>query len=368
MFTRGPRHDLPARGTKTAPPCRASHDQWRTVVRASLLVFTLLLSLAPAQACAATGHEFLSSLSEAAGKPLEEPSAVAIDQESARVFVADAASGVIDVYSSTGAYITQVGEAGTVVAAGLAVDEATGELYVANSFQDSVQVYDPDGQDAYQLLSEWTGDALPGEEFGEVAGIVVNNDATSAAAGEVYVLDASDPVGEGAVIDVIKPRPAGTEEAQEGELQRRITAKVEGASALALDSSQGQILLGDSEQGTVYEYGEEGALEEKFKGKTNPYGGFSRKEEEGESIAALGFEETSGDFYVAEAQHDALSQYSSTGQWLGWITTTPKAPLARPKRRGRRRRRRRLPRRPGRAPSSTASAPPSPSPTRSPPK
>ncbi len=287
----------------------------------ALLAIAYAFALGGSPALAATGHEFRSSLSEApVGTHLQEPGALAVDHADGQLFVADPATGMVDVFSSGGAYVTQFG-GGALLAAGMAVDEASGEVYVADSYQDAVLVYKPNGSGSYQLLSEWSGEHLPGEEFGEVAAVAVDN-SKGAFAGDVYVLDGENPEISVGAVDVLKPKPAGPEEAQEGEFQRRISSpKLEAPNALALDAATGRVLVGDSEKGEIYVFSAEGALEEKLTGKGQPFGSFRGKEEEGNNIDALAVEEASGDIYVAEAQHHVMSQYGPEGQWLGWVTS-----------------------------------------------
>ena len=287
----------------------------------ALSVIACVLAFGAASALAASGHEFRFSLSEApVGTHLQEPDALAVDRANGQLFVADQASGTVDVFSSTGSYLTKFGD-GTLLAAGVAVDEANGEVYVADSFQDAVLVYKPDGAGGYELLSEWAGEDLPGEEFGEVAAVAVDN-SKGASAGDVYILDGENPETEAGAVDVLKPRPTGPEEAEEGEFQRRISSsKLEQPNTLALDPAAGRVLVGDSETGAIYLFSSEGVLEEKLTGKGQPFGSFQGKEEEGENIEAIAVEEATGDIYVAEAQHHVTSQYGPEGQWLGWVTT-----------------------------------------------
>src|SRR5262249_32653682 len=121
------------------------------------------------------GHPFVSSVTEGLpGSGLVAPGAVGIDRASGRVFVADAGAGMVAVCSSAGVCVGQLGE-GRALAAGLAVDEGTGEVYVADSFLNAVLVFKPDGAGGYVLMSEWSGEALPGEGFGAVAGVAVDN-------------------------------------------------------------------------------------------------------------------------------------------------------------------------------------------------
>ena len=72
------------------------------------------------------------------------------------MFVADAEAGVVDVYDTSGNYLTQFG-AGELEGVGIGVDEATGTVYVADDFANEVFVYKPDGSGGYAPIGEWNG-------------------------------------------------------------------------------------------------------------------------------------------------------------------------------------------------------------------
>ena len=114
------------------------------------------LGLGAEQAAAAVGHGFLSSLSEApVGSRLAEPGAVAVDHASGDVFVADLGAEGVDVFDSSGAFVGRLGE--EVEAAAIAVDEASGDVFVAEPFEDEVLVYRPDGSGAFALAGNGPG-------------------------------------------------------------------------------------------------------------------------------------------------------------------------------------------------------------------
>jgi sugar lactone lactonase YvrE len=287
-----------------------------------------LLSSTPASA--ATGHSFLSSLTEAPlGTALSEPTAMAVDHADGHLFVADPGTGVVDVFSSSGSFVTQIGE-GSLFAAGLAVDEASGVVYVADRFEDAVLVFKPNGSGAYALFSTWRGEAAPGKEFGEVTGVAVDN-SKSASAGEVYVVDGASPeTGLGAV-QVFKPKPAGPEEASEGDLVRSLTSgKMEEPNGVAVSGSSGQVFVADSAKGGVYEFAASGAFEGKITGSSSPQGSFLGKEGEAGNVSAVAIDESTGDLLVAEAERHVVSEFNAAGEWVGWITSTPAAPLVEP--------------------------------------
>jgi hypothetical protein len=288
-------------------------------------------------AWAAVGHGFISSLSEAPlGTRLEGPEAVAVDGATGEVFVGDVYSGYVDVYSSGGAYETRLG-GGFVDAAGIAVDEGSGDIYVAEPEQDVVLVYGPNGEGGYRLRSRWSGQGIPGKGFGEVAGVAVDN-SRGPSTGDVYVVEPKALDGEGGAVDVFKPAPnpedpdeVGEGEGQEGGYLRRLSGtKLEGANGVVVSPSTGRVLVADSFKGAIYAYTAEGAYEEKVNGKGSPYGPFAKEAAVGDAVG-VGVDETSGDIYVAEGERHVVSQYGPTGEWEGWITGTSAGGLGEPR-------------------------------------
>ena len=292
---------------------------------------------AAGQALGATGHAFFSSLSEAPpGTKLLGPGSVALDRSTGEVFVGGLESGYVDVYGSSGKFETRFGE-GVIEAAGIAVDESSGDVYVAAPFEAAVLVYEPDGKGGYRRLGEWFGQGTPGAEFGEVMGVAVDN-SKGPSAGDVYVVEAQGVGVEGGVVDVFrpKPNPEHPEEVaegagEEGEYVKRLSGpKLEEPNGVAVDASTGRVLVADSAKGAIYAYSDTGGYEEKLTGKGSPYGSFKGKEEVG-NVAGVAVDEGSGDIYVAESERHAVSQYSSSGEWEGWITDGQGAPLGEPR-------------------------------------
>ena len=286
----------------------------------SVMMVGVVCALAAASAQAGTTHDFLSEVTEApAGSALDEPGAETVERSTGRVFLADPGAGVIDVFGSAGAFVAQFGEG--LEPTGVAVDESTGEVYVASA--KTVVVYKPNGLGGYALLSQWEGANTPAEEFGELAGVAVDN-SKGPNAGDVYVLD-----GLNNTVDLFKPEPAGPEEAGEGSfLQVLKGGKLEEPNAIALDASTGKLYVADSAEGFVDVFSDTGSFETKLKGAGSPQGSFSGPEGEEGNVTAMAAEE--GDLYVAEAERHVVSQFNSAGEWLGWVVGTPSGPFLEP--------------------------------------
>jgi sugar lactone lactonase YvrE len=286
---------------------------------------------------ASIGHEFRSALTEASpGTALGEPSTVAVDHATGQVFVGDAGAGQVDVYSSEGVYESRFGEG--LEATSLAVDEATGDLYVASAGESAVIVYRPVEHGGYQLLAEWSGAGVPAKAFGEVTGVAVDNSTSLSdpTAGDVYVVEAETAGGEGGAVDVFRPKPnpegAMEGEGEEGKFVKRLSGPaLEEPNGIAVNATTGRVYVADSVKGAIYVYSDAGTFEEKLTGKGQPFGSFRGKEEEEGNVAGVAVEESSGDIYVAEAERQEVSQYGASGEWLGWIRATPSGALGEPR-------------------------------------
>jgi phosphodiesterase/alkaline phosphatase D-like protein len=327
------REQLVRAGSDRARGSRSwSLPRFRVLVPGLAVVFgTLVLCTGRAQA--ATGHQFVSSMTEATlGTGLLEPAAVAVERSSGGVFVGDRLSGVVDVYSSTGEYEAQLG-GGALEVAGIAVDEASGDVYVADPFHEAVWVYRPDGKGGYELLARWFGGNVPGKEFGKVTGVAVDNSG-GPSQGDVYVVEAKVSGATGGAVDVFapKPNPEEGEAGAEGQFLGRLSGvKLEQPNGIAVSQGTGRILVADSVKGAIFAYNPAGEYEEKLNGKGSPNGVFSPKGEEPGNVAAIAVDEAAGDIYVAEAERRVVSQYSSKGVWKGWITETPEGGLGEPR-------------------------------------
>jgi hypothetical protein len=295
----------------------------------ALLACLCLLLSAPAVQ-AATGHVFVSSVSEApSGTLLNEPGAVAVDRAAGRVFLADPGHGVVDVFTSAGAYVTQFG-GGILGAGAIAVSESSHEVYLAEAGASVVDVFKPDGKGGYVALSEWEGANTPAKEFTGVSALAVDN-SKSASAGDVYVVN-----GESSVVDVFKPKGEGAEEALEGEFLHVLSGiKLSEPNAIAISAASdepGRVYVGESAKGTVALFSAAGAYEKKaFNGASSPQGSFLGKEGEEGNVTALSVDESSGDLLVTEAERHVISEFDEEGAFVGWIARTPSGSFGEPR-------------------------------------
>jgi hypothetical protein len=141
---------------------------------------------------------------------LKEPHAVAVDQANGDVFVADRGNGVVDVFSASGVYLSQITSAGGQAFSSvesLAVDGASGDLLVSDEGAGVVYVFDA-ATGTY--VTKWTGSNTPQESFsGEMS--IAADDVT----GDVYVSSAGNRVVDqftslGAYLGQNQGTPAGS--------------------------------------------------------------------------------------------------------------------------------------------------------------
>jgi DNA-binding beta-propeller fold protein YncE/Tol biopolymer transport system component len=115
-----------------------------------------------------------------------EPHGIAVDQATGDVYVVDANNGVVDVFSGGGAYLRQIllsaipGGFSTETR-GIAVNDFNGHVYVAGIFGGGVYEFDAAG--AY--VTTWSGSNTPAGSFGGGYPSVAADGAT----GKVYISD-----------------------------------------------------------------------------------------------------------------------------------------------------------------------------------
>ena len=106
----------------------------------------------------------------------EYPSDVAVDGHSGRVYVADTFNDRVQVFDSAGDYASNI--TGSLRnPSGVAVDASSGRVYVADTGKHRVLVFDPAGEHAGTIAGP------PGDAFNNPSGVAVNG------SGHVYVAD-----------------------------------------------------------------------------------------------------------------------------------------------------------------------------------
>jgi DNA-binding beta-propeller fold protein YncE len=116
---------------------------------------------------------------------LRNPRGVAVDQATGDVYVVDEEDAVVDVFSAAGAYLRQISSVavpgGFGAVRGVAVSDFNGHVYVADVGSRVVDEFDATGV----LVSSWAGANTPDGSFGEGEVSVAADDAS----GRVYIGD-----------------------------------------------------------------------------------------------------------------------------------------------------------------------------------
>jgi hypothetical protein len=279
----------------------------------------ILLALVPGLASAAVGHKFLSRITEApTGTPLSEPQGIAVNRATGELFVTDSGTLEVDVFDAAGNFKTQFVTARHQVPVAVAVDEATGYVYVVETETsaaegDQVDVFKPVAG-KYELLAEWTGAKTSAGRFGEIGGVAVDN-SKGASAGDVYIVDSTA----GAVDVYTPPGPIGAESELRG---TQLTGGFfEEPNGIAVNAENGKVYVLDAALGYLEVFGPTGAFELKVKGKGAPNGAF----EEGESLRGITVDPLTGDIYVSEIRELAageqglVEQFSPAGVFVGTV-------------------------------------------------
>ncbi len=166
------------------------HIQYRRVSILFLISITLvfspayLLPLAYSQELSYVSTEDRSGIGET---DLSLPAGITVDSSSGNVYVADTANNRIQVFSSNGTFISTWGRYGTANGtfnqpAGITVDSSSGNVYVADTDNHRIQVFSSNGT----FISTWGVYGIDeiGMRFPE--GIAIDQE------GNVYVADTAN--------------------------------------------------------------------------------------------------------------------------------------------------------------------------------
>jgi DNA-binding beta-propeller fold protein YncE len=162
----------------------------------------------------------------------KEPRGIAIDQATGEVYVVDAEHGVVDVFGLAGEYLRPISlalipEEGieTAFMTGIAVSASSGHVYLANVQPGHQRIHEFDATGAY--VTGWTGENTPTGAFGEGELSVATDDAT----GDLYVTDPSH-----LVTDVFEAS---------GTYITQFSHFYEGPSGTAVDQASGKVYVSD---------------------------------------------------------------------------------------------------------------------------
>lgn len=238
-MSRSDDHDTD-QGAKVSSPSRAKAPSLQqsphgTLLLSSLLAALCILALAATPALATTGHRYVGQFAgpgSAAGS-LSAPAGVAIQQSTGDLYVADQSNNRVQKFTAGGELILAFNASATPAGSfsgptGVAVDPTSGDVYVTDQFNNAVDQFSSTG--AY--ISQLDGAATPAGAFSGPSGIAVDP-----AGGEVYVADANN-----AVIDVFSSSGAYLTQFGSGTLAFPTSLAIDGASNVyVVDAAFGQL-------------------------------------------------------------------------------------------------------------------------------
>ncbi len=220
------------------------------------------LTLGIASAGAEVTHPFLTSITKANGHVLGQPWGMAFDS-SGNLFLADAGERVVDQFASSNTFTAQIGAGDfpETFNRSVAVDQATGVVYVGESGTEEVFVFKPKSGGGYELIQQVK---LSGFIF-----VAVDN-SSGPRSGDVYATTgpsvvnvyATDAQGR------LKTEGSGTLTPPAG----GFAVVAGGLGGLAVDASSGDVYIAEPGHGAVSKYGPEGTLLEQLHGTGNTGG------------------------------------------------------------------------------------------------
>jgi DNA-binding beta-propeller fold protein YncE len=318
--------------------CGASSPRRRLTpaILATLCTFVGLLALPSAPALAAFTYPFERELKPSGGSfGFLDAGSVAVNDLNGKTYVGDSVSGVVDVFETasvtelpawTGSAVTNppgtpAGSFGA-GAVSVAANNTTGQVYVLDSTDSVVDVFDATGKYQCQITgtvipsaSECNplGSATPAGGFSTPLGITVDQ-----ANGDVYVVDASN-----SVIDVFS---AG------GEYLKQISLlsipsgfNTTYTRGIGVDDFNGHVYVSDSGQPRVYEFNATGNYLTTWNGGECQAGSAHAGEPEacktpagsfGQAFLSVAADNATGRVYVTDTQDHVTDVFDASGAYL----------------------------------------------------
>ncbi len=175
------------------------------------------------------------------GSFTEGVSSIAVDSATGDLYIAIAGAGIVDEFGPEGAYLSHINGLSYPIA--VAVDAASGDVYIIQVAEEGsgaakVSRYEP-GTASLTTFAEGTTEGTTTVPFGSLGGLAVDNDSSSSSFGDVYVVDRGNNV-------VDKFNKTG---GYEGQLSGTPEGPFLSVTGVAVDPSSGDVYVGD--QGEV---------------------------------------------------------------------------------------------------------------------
>jgi aldose sugar dehydrogenase len=279
-----------------------NHIQHQTVPVLFLILITLVSStlyLLPLAYSQELTFIPLFREEESGGKRLK-PEGIAVDPSSGNVYIAETANDRIQVFSpSNGTFITKWGEFGSGNGSfksptGIAVDPSSGNVYVADTANDRIQVFSPSNG---TFITKW-GEFGPGNgSFKSPTGIAVDP-----SSGNVYVADTAHHR-----IQVFSSN--GTFITKWGKFGRYDNGTLNSPEGIAVDPSSGNVYVADTAHHRIQVFSSNGTFITKW-------GKFGLGNNSFSSPTGIAVDPSSGNVYVADTANDRIQVFSSNGTFI----------------------------------------------------
>jgi hypothetical protein len=252
---------------------------------------------------------------------------VAVNDADGDTYVADSASGVVDVFeTATGTELapldgslTPAGSFGSGrVSVAVTVNNGTGDVYVLDSVHGVVDVFASSGGYVCQITGSASpsasecngvaGSATPAGGFNAPGGITVDQ-----ATGDVYVADAKN-----GVVDIFSAGGEYLRQILLGSIEGGYNENVRG---IAVDDFNGDVYVADGGPRGVFEFDAAGGYVTSWTGSNTPAGSFG-----GGSISVAA-DNASGDVYVTSEGHGVTDVFASSGVYLTQFSHSYSEPL-----------------------------------------
>jgi DNA-binding beta-propeller fold protein YncE len=282
----------------------------RSLILATLCAIVGGLALSCAPSLAALTHPYVSQLTG-----FGDPTAVTVGP-GGDLYVADSGSRAVDRYDSSAAplsfsaaepYVEGSRLTGTPsgpfeLPQGVAVNNATGEIYVADGAKRVVDAFKASGEYLRQLTGAPPSAPVNGS-FRDPSGLTVDQ-----STGELYVTDPQS-----GVVDVFNAADEYVSQFGSGLLGGSY------GESVAVDDLTGDVYVGDSATDVVYPFNSLNSFTPpEWHGTETPAGSF------GGGYVYVGIDQTSGHVYVATTQ-SVVDEFAASGseEYVGQVTGTP---------------------------------------------
>ncbi len=283
-----------------------------TVAATIAALFSAVLAFSTSPASAEITHKLVTQITgPSPTAQFATPWSLTFDA-AGNLYVADPGHSIVDTFNSSNQPIGQLGSGtlGGGYTRGVAVDDKTGDVYVADSNHDEVFAFKPVGaspESGYQFLSQWKEPPF-GNGCCYLYDAVDNHAAgpSDERAGDVYVSSS------GGKLYVVKPEGA------QGKVVEEIPAIGLGASdGLAVDAASGNVYVAAPGLHAVEVFNDKGEEQPllALTGSATPQGASFTPT----GVAIDDFDKV---IYVIDGSAGLVDEFSMEGVWLGQITQT----------------------------------------------